>query len=63
MTNGADPLFQALQQTVCLSDTSLVIKIIGLQYSPPQLVYFYNTYSNPSKFILKLNGNYLVQPV
>ena len=40
MTNGADPLFQALQQTVCLSDTSLVIKIIALQYSLPQVVYF-----------------------
>ena len=40
MTNGADPLFQALQQTVCLIDTSLVIKLIGLQPSAPQVVYF-----------------------
>ena len=47
MTNGADPLFQALLHTVCLSDTSLVINILTLQPSPPQVVYFTNRYSNP----------------
>ena len=28
MTNGADPLFQALLQKVCISDTSVDIKLV-----------------------------------